>query len=98
MRTKKLIIFAVVLTILISFFIISLASAEDVWVRGYFRSDGTYVRPHYRTYPDGIPFNNYSFPGNYNPYTGKIAPGNPSTYLERYYLKPYYFKPYYLRP
>jgi len=38
-----------------------------VWVRGYFRKDGTYVRPHFRTAPDGNPFNNFSFPGNFKP-------------------------------
>ena len=59
--------------------------AGRVRVRGYYRKDGTYVRPHYRTAPDGNPYNNYSFPGNYNPNTGRITPGNPQTYLDRYY-------------
>lgn len=44
---------------------------EDVWVNGYFRSDGTYVPGHYRTAPDGDPYNNYSTRGNTNPYTGE---------------------------
>jgi hypothetical protein len=55
--------------------------------RGYYRKDGTYVRPHVRTAPDGNPYNNYSFPGNYNPNTGRITGGNPATYLERYYTR-----------
>ena len=59
--------------------------AGRVRVRGYYRKDGTYVRPHYRTAPDGNPYNNYSFPGNYNPNTGRITPGNPQKYLDRYY-------------
>lgn len=63
--------------------------ARDTYVRGYFRSNGTYVQPHYRSAPDGIPYNNYSYPGNINPYTSKIAPGNPSTYLERYNSRGY---------
>jgi len=87
MRTKKIIILAGVLTILISFFVTSLAEAGGV--RGYYRSNGTYVRPHYRTNPDGNPYNNYSFPGNYNPNTGMITPGNPDTYLKRYYDRSY---------
>jgi hypothetical protein len=33
----------------------------------------------------GDPYNNYSFPGNTNPYTGKVAPGDPDTYLRNYY-------------
>ena len=55
-----------------------------VHVRGYYRKNGTYVSPHYRSNPDGNPYNNWSFPGNVNPFTGKVAPGNPSTYLKRY--------------
>lgn len=58
---------------------------SQVRVRGYYRKDGTYVRPHLRTRPDGNPYNNYSFPGNYNPNTGQITPGNPETYLRNYY-------------
>lgn len=57
----------------------------DVWVNGYYRSNGTYVKGHYRSSPDSSPYNNWSYPGNTNPYTGKKATGNPSTYLKNYY-------------
>jgi len=57
----------------------------QVKVKGYYRKDGTYVSPHTRSRPDGNPYNNYSFPGNYNPNTGKISTGNPETYLRNYY-------------
>jgi hypothetical protein len=60
----------------------------SVKVNGYFRKNGTYVKPHYRSNPDGNPYNNWSFPGNTNPYTGKVAPGNSSTYLKNYYDLP----------
>lgn len=60
-------------------------SKSRVYVRGYYRKDGTYVKHHYRTAPDGIPYNNYSYPGNYNPNTGKITTGDPQKYLDRYY-------------
>ncbi len=63
---------------------VSIGQAK-VYVKGYFRKDGTYVQPHYRSNPDGNPYNNWSYPGNTNPYTGKVAPGNPSTYLNNYY-------------
>jgi len=36
-----------------------LAAAEDVYVDGYTRSDGTYVRPHVRSSPDDSVSNNY---------------------------------------
>ena len=87
MKMRKSTILAGVLMILICFLVVNLAEAG--WVRGYYRGDGTYVRPHYRTNPDGNPYNNYSFPGNYNPNTGRITPGNPDTYLERYYDRSY---------
>lgn len=32
----------------------------QVHVRGHYRSNGTYVQPHYRSSPDGNPYNNYS--------------------------------------
>ncbi len=37
------------------------AQAGDVHVRGYTRSNGTYVEPHVRSAPDGIVENNYSY-------------------------------------
>lgn len=59
----------------------------QVRVRGYYRSNGTYVQPNYRSNPDGNPYNNWSYPGNVNPYTGKVANGDPDTYLRNYYNK-----------
>ncbi len=53
------------------------ATHADVFVNGYLRSDGVYVQPHWRSDPDGIAENNFSYPDNLNPYTGKIAPGGP---------------------
>ena len=46
-------------------------SNDNVYVEGYFRKDGTYVRGHYRSSPDKSFNNNWSTKGNYNPYTGK---------------------------
>lgn len=34
------------------------------YVNGYYRKDGTYVRPHYRSNPDGIKSNNYGSPSS----------------------------------
>jgi hypothetical protein len=36
-------------------------AAAQVHVNGYFRRDGTYVQPHYRSAPDGNPYNNWSY-------------------------------------
>ena len=35
------------------------ALADDVYVNGYTRKDGTYVRPHVRSAPDSSTSNNY---------------------------------------
>jgi uncharacterized protein YgiM (DUF1202 family) len=61
-------------------------STGDVWVEGYYKNDGTYAKGHYRSAANGDPYDNYSYPGNTNPYTGKTATGNPSTYLKNYYV------------
>ena len=63
------------------------SSGGPVHVDGSFRKDGTYVQPHVRSAHDGSPYNNYGFPGNYNPNKGQITPGDPNKYLERYYEK-----------
>src|SRR6185369_4788225 len=47
------------------------SSSGAVHVNGYFKSNGTYVQPHYRSAPDGNFNNNWSTKGNVNPYTGK---------------------------
>lgn len=44
------------------------------YVRPYCRSNGTFVPYHYQTNPDGIRSNNWSYPGNVNPFTGRQAP------------------------
>jgi hypothetical protein len=62
------------LTLALSLFVLvapTVAEARGpVSVRGYTRKDGTYVRPHMRSAPDGVFGNNWSTYGNVNPYTG----------------------------
>lgn len=79
MRNRIIHFFFLLLIITIS----TICNAQ-VRVKGYYRKDGTYVRPHVRSNPDGNPYNNWSYPGNVNPYTGKVATGNPETYLKKY--------------
>ena len=43
------------------------------WVRGYSRSNGTYVQPYYRSHADGNFSNNWSTYPNINPYTGNVG-------------------------
>ena len=76
-----------ILTILVSLALLLVATSvviADEYVRGYQRRDGTNVSPHWRSSPDENPRNNFSYPGNVNPYTGQRATGNPDTYMQRY--------------
>jgi hypothetical protein len=45
----------------------------DQFVHGYMRSNGTYVRPYYRSSPNGTVTDNFSYRGNVNPYTGAVG-------------------------
>ena len=78
--------------------IASAGSQDDVHVKGYVRSDGSYVQPHYQSASNGNPYDNYSFPGNVNPHTGKVAPGNSETYLRHYYDRDVSTGPYHTWP
>lgn len=49
------------------------AALAGHYVRGYTRSNGTYVAPHMQSNPDQYRFNNYSSQGNTNPYTGQAG-------------------------
>jgi len=82
MKNKRIIISAILIFIIFLLFL-SFVYA-DVWVNGYYKKNGTYVQGHWRSSPDSDPTNNFSYPGNVNPYTGKVAPGNPETYLKNY--------------
>ena len=44
-----------------------------MYVSGYYRSDGTYVKSHYRSSPNSTVTDNWSYKGNINPYTGKVG-------------------------
>lgn len=72
------------------------ADAGDVYVHGYTRSDGTYVRPHYRSSPDNSYNNNWSVQGNRNPHTGaygtrsRTTNDHTPTYNRQHYGSPLY--------
>lgn len=50
----------------------------DVSVKGYYRKDGTYVKPYHRSSPNKTDKDNWSTKGNVNPYTGKEGTKSPS--------------------
>ena len=53
-------------------------------VQGYYRKDGTYVKPHYRTNRNNTNRDNYTTKPNTNPWTGKRGYINPDN-NENYY-------------
>jgi hypothetical protein len=63
---KKIIIFL----LLVFFLPLPLFAGQ---VKGYYRSNGTYVSPHNRSNPNHTVRDNYSYKGNVNPYTGKVG-------------------------
>ncbi|MBL7186293.1 MAG: hypothetical protein ISS70_08195 [Phycisphaerae bacterium] len=78
---KRLITILAVLTIVCA---MTLPADAAVRVRGYFRSNGTYVRPHYRSNPDGNFRNNWGTYPNINPYTGVRGTRRTPSYSRSY--------------
>jgi len=91
---KKLLRVLAVLVLIFGF--TEIGFARDVKVRGYYRKDGTYVQPHYRSAPNSNVRDNWSYKGNINLYTGKEGTNyyrnNPTS---EYYNKPSYKAPSY---
>ncbi len=76
MTKAKVFLFSLLFVFLSSFIFIDSADARTR-VRGYYRNNGTYVAPHYRSDRNSTKFDNWSTRGNYNPYTGKKGYANP---------------------
>lgn len=64
-------------TILTAIIILAFVTLNaQVYVKGYYRSNGTYVKSYQRTRPNNTVYDNYSTRGNINPYTGKMGTKN----------------------
>lgn len=77
---KKFLSLVLVATALISM----TTTAHAGRVRGYYKKNGTYVQPHYRSNPNRTKLDNYSTRGNINPYTGKKGTKDPYNYNSGY--------------
>lgn len=64
----------------LAFIVLTVSAYADQYVRGYTRSNGTYVAPYMRSSPDSTTSNNWSTQGNVNPYTGAVGTRNPNPY------------------
>lgn len=58
--------------------VIASSAIADTYVQGYYRSNGTYVQPHYRTSPNSTINDNYTTRPNVNPYNGNVGTRQPS--------------------
>ena len=67
------------LTIAIALFT-AYSGFSQTHVNGYYRSNGTYVAPHYRSTPNYTKADNWSTLGNVNPYTGALGTRTYSDY------------------
>jgi hypothetical protein len=83
---------AMLLTVVLVF-VMLLPCFASTYVKGYYRSNGTYVAPHYRSSPNSTKLDNWSTKGNYNPYTGKT--GTKNIYPNYNYTPNYSYTPSY---
>src|SRR5437899_757879 len=71
------------------------AASAYTSVRGYYRSNGTYVQPYVRSSPNALRYDNYRYNGNgslYNStYYGSSRSYSPSWYQPSYNTDPSYY-------
>lgn len=63
---KKIVAGLMLLSIML---LVAFDTVSATYVSGYHRSNGTYVQPHYRSNPNGLRYDNYSYTpsqGRYN--------------------------------
>jgi len=85
--------------IVLTLLLISGQAIADQYVNGYYKDNGTYVQPYYRSNSNSTQYDNYSTKGNTNPYTGSQGTINVNTPQHNYgynygngnsnYKKPY---------
>ena len=82
---KKYLILAL---IIVGLFLLTLPTFAYVNVKGYYRSNGTYVQPYVRSSPNALKYDNYGYrPGgsSYNPsYYAPTRNYQPSWYVPSY--------------
>lgn len=84
MKTLTALFSMSILVVVVLVLVITTVANADVHVRGYYRSNGTYVQPHYRSDPDRSFSNNYSTYPNVNPHTGAIGTRHTPSYSGGY--------------
>ena len=92
---KSLKSFFVILFCILAFCVnvIGQTNQNHVSVKGYFRSNGTYVKPYFRTAPNHTNRDNFSTQGNVNPYSGKPGWIEPDSKYNTLYYSNYTYSP-----
>lgn len=89
MKIASRYILLLVLTLFVCLSTFAQVNSKHVKVKGYTRSDGTYVAPYYRTVPNSTNKDNFSTKGNTNPYTGKAGWIEPDNKINTLYSSHY---------
>jgi hypothetical protein len=63
---KRARLYTVIIALVSIFVVLNPAVAEAGWVNGYTKSDGTYVNGYWRSDPNGLKYDNYSFDGDWS--------------------------------
>ncbi|MFI8606452.1 hypothetical protein ACIGCP_18435 [Cellulophaga baltica] len=89
--SKYIIFFVLAFFVCLSTF--AQVNSKHVKVKGYTKSDGTYVAPYYRTAPNSTNRDNFSTKGNTNPYTGQAGWIEPDNKINTLYSTTYTYTP-----
>ena len=81
-------------TLLLSLALLISFSSIAGYVNGYYKSNGTYVQPYYRSDSNSTVTDNYSYYGNTNPYTGSVGTNKYYDSPSSDYYKPFTTSPY----
>jgi hypothetical protein len=73
--------------------IIGQTNPNHVKVKGYYKSNGTYVKPYFRTAPNNSNSDNFSTQGNTNPYTGQPGWIKPDSKYNTFYYSNQTYSP-----
>jgi hypothetical protein len=76
------------LILTLAFLFVATIALADVYVNGYYRNNGTYVQPHWRSSPNSSTTDNWSSTGNVNPYTGQRGTRQSNPYSSSGMSKP----------
>lgn len=86
----------IIFALMIILFLVGVLSISDanayVSVKGYYRKDGTYVRPYVRSNPNGLKYDNYSWTPSQGLYNKSYSTGDSYWNTPTYLTDPSYYQ------